>query len=77
MDDPEKMAALRILVALFPTAYFLSPDLFMFTAFKVVNYSLRHGISPLSAGGFVLYGVALGAAHGRLQARLRVRPLCH
>jgi predicted ATPase/class 3 adenylate cyclase len=62
LDDPEKIAALRILVALFPTAYFLSPDLLMFTGLKVVNYSLSHGISPLSAGGFVLYGLGLGAA---------------
>jgi predicted ATPase/class 3 adenylate cyclase len=64
LNDPEKIAALRILVALFPTAYFLSPDLLMFTGLKVVNYSLRHGISPLSAGGFVLYGLGLGAALG-------------
>ncbi len=62
LDDPERVAALRILVALFPTAYFLSPDLLLFTGLKVVNYSLRHGISPLSAGGFVLYGLGLGAA---------------
>ena len=62
LDDPEKIAALRILVALSPTAYFLSPDLLMFTALKVVNYSLRHGISPLSAVGFVFYGLVLGAA---------------
>ena len=62
LGDPEKIAALRILVALFPTAYFLSPDLLMFTGLKVVNYSLRHGVSPLSAGGFVLYGLGLGAA---------------
>ena len=58
----EKLAALRILVALFPTAYFLSPDLLLFTGLKVVNYSLRYGISPLSACGFVLYGLGLGAA---------------
>jgi predicted ATPase/class 3 adenylate cyclase len=59
IDNVEKVAALRVLVALFPTAYYLSPDLLMFTGLKVVNYSLRHGISPLSAGGFVLYGLGL------------------
>jgi predicted ATPase/class 3 adenylate cyclase len=62
IDDPEKIAALRILVSLFPTAYFLCPDLLMFTGLKVVNFSLRHGIPPLAAGGFVLYGLGLGAA---------------
>jgi predicted ATPase/class 3 adenylate cyclase len=62
LTDPDKVAAIKILVALFPTAYFLSPNLLMFSGLKVVNYSLRHGISPLSANGFVLYGLGLGAA---------------
>lgn len=61
LEDPEKIAALKILVTLFPTAYFLSPDLLMYTGLKVVNFSLRDGISPLSACGFVLYGLGLGA----------------
>jgi predicted ATPase/class 3 adenylate cyclase len=59
LDDAEKVAALRILVALIPTAYFLGPNLLMFTGLKVVNYSLRYGISPISAGGFVIYGLGL------------------
>jgi hypothetical protein len=62
MKDTEKIAALRTLVALVPTASWLNPDLLMYTALKVVNCSLRHGISPLSAVGFVLYGVVLGTA---------------
>jgi histidine kinase len=62
IDSAEQVDALSILVALFPTAYFLSPDLLMYTGLKVVNYSLRYGLSPLSAGGFVLYGLGLGAA---------------
>ena len=49
-------------MALVPTAYLLNPDLLMFTALKIVNYSLRDGISPLSAMGFAVYGLALGAA---------------
>jgi len=64
LDDAEKAASLRILMTLIPPAYYVSPDLFMFTAFKVVNYSLRDGISPPSAVGFGTYGVALGALMG-------------
>jgi len=60
--DSNKLAGLRMLVALFPTAYFLSPKLLMFTGMKVVNYSLREGISSLAATGFVIYGLGLGAA---------------
>jgi predicted ATPase/class 3 adenylate cyclase len=67
MTDAEKIAALKILVALFPTAYFLSPDLLMFSSLKVVNYSLRYGISHLSAGGFVLYGLVMAAVLGKVQ----------
>ncbi len=59
IDDAEKVAALQILVALIPTAYFVGPNLLMFTGLKVVNYSLRHGILPISAGGFVIYGLGL------------------
>ena len=61
LEDPEKLAALRTLVDLIPTAYFFDQDLFMFTALKVVNYSLRRGIASVSAVGFVLYGMAVGA----------------
>ena len=67
LTEPEGIAALKILVALFPTAYFLSPNLLMFSALKVVNYSLRHGISHLSATGFVLYGLVLAARLGKFQ----------
>src|SRR5262249_23282537 len=31
---------------------------------KVVNYSLRYGISPISAGGFVIYGLGLSGVMG-------------
>jgi predicted ATPase/class 3 adenylate cyclase len=68
LTDPEKLAALKILVSLFPTAYFLSPNLLMFTGLKVVNYSLREGISPLAATGFVVYGLGFGAALDRYKA---------
>jgi predicted ATPase/class 3 adenylate cyclase len=67
MTDPEKIAALKILVALFPTAYFLDPNLLMFSSLKVVNYSLRYGISHLSAGGFVLYGLVMAALLGKVR----------
>ena len=57
--DAEKLAALRVLGTLFPTTYFLSHRLFVFNALKIVNYSLRHGISPISAGGFAALGFVM------------------
>ena len=59
LNDPEKIIVLQILLALTPTAYVVSPELFVLTALKAVNYSLRHGIGAISAFGFVLYGLAL------------------
>ena len=61
LEDPEKLAALRTLVDLIPTTYLFDKDLFMFTSLKAVNYSLRHGNAPISAVGFVVYGILLGA----------------
>ena len=77
LNDPEKLAVLRLLVALIPTALVLSRDLFVLTGVKIVNYSLRHGIAPASATGFVLYGFTLGSAmddfkHGYEFGRLAV-----
>ena len=57
--DAEKLAALRVLATLFPTTYVLSHRLFVFNALKIVNYSLRHGISPISAGGFAALGFVM------------------
>ncbi len=60
LEDPEKLAALRTLIDMIPTLYLFDKDLFVFTALKAVNYSLRHGNAPISAVGFVAYGLILG-----------------
>ena len=76
------MAATQLLVAMFPPAYFLNQDLLMLAGLKVVNMSLRHGNSPMSSAGYVLYALALtavlgfpetGWAFGRLSADLAER----
>ena len=64
MTDPELVAASRILVAIYPAAYFLSPDTLMLAGLKIVTMSMKYGNAPVSAGGYVLYGLALGAALG-------------
>ena len=57
LEDPEKLAALRMLTDLIPTTYLFDKKLFLFTALKAVNYSLRHGNAPISAVGFIVYGL--------------------
>lgn len=62
MEDPARIAAARILLALSPAAYFLNPGALMLIGMRIVTMSMRFGNSSSSAGGYVLYGLALGAA---------------
>jgi predicted ATPase/class 3 adenylate cyclase len=67
MDDADKQAALHILMGLIPPTYYLGQELFLFTTLKIVNLSLRDGISPPSALGFGAYGVVVGAIMGDIK----------
>ena len=59
MTDPYKLAAMRILIAVIPAAFMTNPMLFPLIVFKMVNLSLQYGNSPLSAFGYVTYGMLL------------------
>ncbi|MCW6050145.1 AAA family ATPase [Lyngbya sp. CCAP 1446/10] len=59
MTDPYKLAAMRILIAIIPAAFMANPMLFPLIVFKMVNLSLQYGNSPLSAFGYVTYGMLL------------------
>ncbi|MEG3898367.1 MULTISPECIES: AAA family ATPase [unclassified Microcoleus] len=62
MTDPYKLAAQRILIAVIPAAFMTNPMLFPLIIFKMVNISLQYGNSPLSAFGYVTYGMLLCGA---------------
>lgn len=62
MTDPYKLAAMRILIAIIPAAFMANPMLFPLIVFKMVNLSLKYGNSPLSAYGYVSYGMLLCGA---------------
>ncbi|MEG4942882.1 AAA family ATPase [Microcoleus sp. F4-D5] len=79
MNDPYKLAAQRILVAIIPAAFMANPMMFPLIIFKMVNLSLQYGNSPLSALGYVTYGMLLcgvlsdidsGYQFGKLAIRL-------
>ena len=53
MEIPEKIAALKILSRLFPTAWILAPTLRNVIGFKAVNLNLKYGHTPVSA---MIYG---------------------
>lgn len=57
MTDPEKMAAMRIMVNVIRSAYHAAPDLSTLLAFRSIDFTLKYGMSPLSAGGFCIYGL--------------------
>ncbi|MEG4811406.1 AAA family ATPase [Microcoleus sp. F8-D3] len=59
MTDPYKLAAMRILIVVIPAAFMTNPMLFPLIVFKMVNLSLQYGNSPLSAYGYVTYGMLL------------------
>ncbi len=59
MTDSYKLAAMRILIAVIPAAFMANPMLFPLIVFKMVSLSLKYGNSPLSAFGYVTYGMLL------------------
>jgi len=61
MADPHKQAAISLLMAICPAAYFRNPDLMSLSALKIVSMSLRHGQTSASPFGYVLYGLIRGA----------------
>jgi predicted ATPase/signal transduction histidine kinase len=65
MSDPELQAAMRMLSALIPCAYFTDQRLFHLQIFRMVTISLQHGASMHSATGYVYFGIALGTAFHR------------
>jgi len=59
MTDPYKLAAMRILIAIIPATFMTNPMLFPLIIFTMVNLSIQYGNSPLSAYGYVSYGMLL------------------
>ncbi|MEM7031047.1 MAG: serine/threonine-protein kinase PknK, partial [Chloroflexota bacterium] len=64
MTDPDKMAAMRILVTATAPVYFSAPQLFPLVVFNGVQLSVTHGNTPHSTYCYCTYGVLLCAAFG-------------
>ena len=63
MTDPELQAAMQMLSALIPSAYFTEQRLFRLQIVRMVTLSLQHGASMASATGYAYFGIGLTAAH--------------
>ncbi|NEN91804.1 MAG: AAA family ATPase, partial [Okeania sp. SIO3H1] len=59
MTDPEKLAAMRILVSIVPAAFAANPSLYPVVVFKMVVLSIKYGNSALSAYGYCMYAMLL------------------
>lgn len=61
LADPSLAEARRLSINIASAAYLAAPNLLPLLAFEIVRSSVRHGVSPQSAFGFVVFGLVLGA----------------
>ncbi len=66
MRDPKKLAIMRILSSAVMPALLTKPTLFPLIVFRLVDHSIRYGNSPISAYGYVSYGMFLCSKMGNI-----------
>ncbi len=59
MEDPEKIAAMRILELTFSPCFQTNPGLFPLLVFRMIQLSLEHGNTSTSALAYACYGLIL------------------
>jgi len=59
MRNPEKLAAMRILMLAAPPAYFDDPNLMPYLALRMIRLSIKYGNTAHSAYGYATYGLVL------------------
>ena len=59
MENPHQLAAMRILAAVAPPAYFAFPALMPLIAMKMVNLSIKFGNDSASSFGYAMYAFLL------------------
>ncbi|MCR9142250.1 MAG: AAA family ATPase [bacterium] len=80
MTDQYKLGAMRILASVAVAAYTIRPELFVLTAFKQIQLSLKYGNTSLSSFGYATYGFILCGVTGEIDqgyefGRLAIRIL--
>ena len=61
MDDEQRKAAMRIMSEISSASYFAVPNLVPLLVFKMVNMTVKHGLSIKSPFSFAAYGYILSA----------------
>lgn len=68
MNNPEKIAAMRLLMAVIPAAFQTAPELVPIITLKMVSLSINYGNCAVSAYGYCLYGLLLCGAFGNIDS---------
>lgn len=68
MTDPDKLAAMRILMSSASAAYIAAPQMFPLIVCHIVRLSVKHGNTSLSTFGYVTYGLILAGALGQIKS---------
>jgi PAS domain S-box-containing protein len=72
MEDPCKLAAMRLLSELWPPTYYTEFNLSALVICRMVNLSLVYGSAPSSNQGFALLGWLMGPVFHRFQEGLQL-----
>jgi predicted ATPase/signal transduction histidine kinase/tRNA A-37 threonylcarbamoyl transferase component Bud32 len=67
MRNPNKLAMMRIISHTVMPALLAKPELFPLLVFRLVNESIHHGNSPVSAYGYASYGMFLCSKMGNIK----------
>ncbi|MFC1848918.1 response regulator [candidate division CSSED10-310 bacterium] len=64
MTDPEQKIIMEMLINILDSAYFVSYNLLILTAVKIVNLSFKYGNAESSPIAYMVYGMVLGSGLG-------------
>ena len=77
MSKPESAAAVEVMDKAIPPATFTDRNLFVLLLWRIVNFSLEHGISDASCYAYVHGGVLAGVRFGDYKFGFRLGQLCY
>ena len=71
MQNPNKLAATRILILIGSAAYFAYPKLLPLIVFKLIRLAIKYGNAPETAFSYATYGMILGKFLGKTQSAIQ------
>ncbi|MBC1220544.1 AAA family ATPase [Nostoc sp. UCD121] len=75
MIEAQVLAVMRILSSAIPAVYQVAPELLPLLVIKQIQFSLKHGNTPLSAYAYVSYGMILSGVVGDIESGYKIGKL--